>query len=88
MERFTRTIFTEYIPELDALNLCRDVLFSRVLVQEESGVSFSLQLVFGSEADYRFYIDRHLKKAMEALQRSLGECFLYFSTTLQEVAHE
>ena len=74
-----------YIPYVKAKGLCCDILFTRVIVHEEEGRSFSLQLVFPSEEDDAIFIDIYKDKLLGVLIELFGQNLLHFSTTLEEI---
>lgn len=74
-----------YIPYVKAKGLCSDILFTRVIVHEEEGKSFSLQLIFPSEENYATFIDLYKDRLLGILVELFGQKLLHFCTTLEEI---
>ncbi len=84
-EEFIQVIREDYITYLQDTNLCSDILFTRVMVREEEGLSLSLQLIFPSAMEYTNFIEIYKDKLLYILINAFGENLLYFSTTLEEI---
>ncbi len=82
---FRKAIHEFYIPFVKTKGVCCDVLFTRILVNEEDGKSFSLQLVFSVANDYAVFMELYKEKLLGVLTEMFGEKMLHFSTTLEEV---
>ena len=82
---FRKAIREFYIPYVKAKSVCCDVLFTRILVNEEEGKSFSLQLVFSVADDYAVFMELYKEKLLGVLTEMFGPNLLHFSTTLEEV---
>lgn len=82
---FIKTIQDVYIPYVKDKDICSDIFFTRIMVHEEEGKSFSLQLVFSSEEKYATFIDFYKDKLLSVLVELFGQKLLHFCTTLEEI---
>lgn len=82
---FRKAIREFYIPLLKNKEICSDILFTKIRINEENGKSFSLQLVFPAAEDYALFMEVYKDKMLGALTEIFGEKMLHFSTTLEEV---
>lgn len=84
-EKLIQSIKEFYIPYVKKKGLCCDILFTRIILHEEEGLSFSLQLVFPSEKNYAIFIDIYKDKLLGILIELFGQNLLHFSTILEEI---
>ena len=76
----------EQFPLLKTENLCSDILFTRVRVEEEEeSPAYSLQLVFETKNQYHCFRERHHEPFLKTLASCFPGRFVYFCTTLEEV---
>lgn len=75
-----------FLPRLTELEMSTDILFTRVLLeQEEEHDSFSLQVVFDNRENHQRYLEMHRGAFHNALFLRFPNRFVSFSTTLEEV---
>ena len=78
----------KYIPQIRDTLLCEDIVFTRMMVEEESGISFSLQLIFQDEERYALYVEKHYHPFLRAISNAFQNRMVYFSTTLKEIDYK
>lgn len=74
-----------YIPSLQDNPLIRDVLFTKVSIDQPEGKTYSIQLVFGSEKDMNFFLLQELPLLEEKMNSYYKNNYLCFSSILTEI---
>lgn len=75
----------EYLNPLTEQNLCDDVLFTKVSIDQPDGKTYSLQLVFHSEEHQRRFLENGLPVFEEKIIQNYANRYLCFSSILTEV---
>lgn len=63
----------------------KDVIFSKVEIEQPEGETYSLQVVFESEAQYEHYLMHGNEKFVEQLILLYKDQYLCFSSTMREL---
>ena len=77
------TLLREYIPCVKRIASCSQTLFTRIKFAGDEGASFSLQLFFDREEEYRYFVEKQLEAGLSTLSLHFPGEFLYFCTTLE-----
>ena len=76
-----------HIPDVLATGQFLDARFTQVLVEEESGVTYSIQYRFDTMADYQLYQELFAPELQQSTEALFGGKFVAFRTLL-EIVHE
>lgn len=74
-----------YIGTIRKSGLCKDIIFTKVSIDQPEGKTYSLQLVFGSEAGQEHFFHTLLPELEERLICSYSGQYFCFSSTLTEI---
>lgn len=75
----------EYIPMIDKLDLCEDIIFTRVSIDQPEGKTYSLQLVFPNQTALDRYATLYMESIDAALIKKFSGKYLCFNSILSEV---
>ena len=75
----------EYIPSIDKLDLCMDMIFTRVSIDQSEGKTYSLQLVFPNRTALDRYATIYMQSIDAALIKKFSGKYLCFNSILSEV---
>ncbi len=75
----------QYIDVLNARDLCDDIIFTKVLIDQPEGKTYSLQIVFGSEEQQNNFLDNHLSAIEEKMSNRYRDSYVYFNSILSEI---
>ena len=74
-----------YIPSVRKQNLCSDLLFTRIRIEEPHVKSYSLQLIFPTEENFLIFKEKYQQDLTQDLLDRFNKQVLYFSTLLEEL---
>ncbi|MBE6334008.1 MAG: DUF4286 family protein [Bacteroidales bacterium] len=80
-----RFIKEEYIPLIDQLDLCEDIIFTRVSIDQPEGKTYSLQLVFPNQTALDRYAAIYMDGIDATLIKKFSGKYLCFNSILREV---
>lgn len=72
-----------HIPDVLATGQFIDCRLTRVMVEEESGVTYAMQYQFASMADYQLYQEIYAPDLQHATQTKYGDKVVAFRTLLE-----
>lgn len=75
----------EYIPVIEQLDLCEDIIFTRVSIDQPEGKTYSLQLVFPNQTALDRYASIYMEKTDAILINKFSGKYLCFNSILSEV---
>ncbi len=75
----------EYIPLIDKLDLCEDLIFTRVSIDQPEGKTYSLQLVFPNRTALDRYSTLYMESIDAVLIKKFSGKYLCFNSILSEV---
>lgn len=75
----------EYIPVIEQLDLCEDIIFTRVSIDQPEGKTYSLQLVFPNQTALDRYASIYMEKTDAILIKKFSGKYLCFNSILSEV---
>lgn len=76
---------TQYIPSIRKEKKCKDILFTKVSIDQPEGKTYSLQLIFDSETAQNQFLELVLPTIGENLIRRYHNKYLFFNSTLTEI---
>jgi hypothetical protein len=71
-----------HIPEVLSTGLFLESRFARVLIDEESGTTYSIQYLFNELADYQLYEQLYAEDLRNKTEKLFGGQFVAFRTML------
>ena len=74
-----------YISVLRANELCRDIIFTKVSIDQPDGKTYSLQLVFDTEEQLNCFLENRLPELEEKLICDYANQYVCFSSVLTEI---
>lgn len=74
-----------YLSVLHENKLCNDIIFTKVSIDQPDGKTYSLQLVFDTEKQQNYFLEKWLPLIEEKIVRHYANCYLCFSSTLTEI---
>ncbi len=74
-----------YISYLHLHKLTKDILFTKVSIDQPEGKTYSLQLVFDTFQAMEYFLKHHLSTIEEKLITHYKNNYLCFSSTLTEI---
>ena len=74
-----------YITPLQENQLCKDVIFTKVSIDQPEGKTYSLQLVFSSLEALCHFQDNRLPSIEEKLIQQYANRYICFSSVLTEI---
>lgn len=75
----------EYLYQLRSQNLCDDILFTKVSIDQPDGKTYSLQLIFHSEERQRNFLEHWLAVFEERIIQNYANRYVCFSSILTEL---
>ena len=75
----------EYIPSISRLELCDDILLTKVSIDQPEGKTYSLQLVFSSPEKMDEYLAAHMARIDAPLIEKFRNRYLCFNSVLSEI---
>jgi hypothetical protein len=78
---------SNHIPDVMATGFFSDYRISRVMVEEESGVTFSIQYTVDSLDLLRDYQHRHAPRLQKEVKDRYGDRFVAFRTVMEVLQH-
>lgn len=76
---------TQYIRPISEQNICQDIIFTKVSIDQPDGKTYSLQLIFDSEKRQDHFLETCLPAMEEKLISLYNGKYFCFSSTLTEV---
>jgi hypothetical protein len=76
---------SEHIPNVMATNCFKEFRFCRILVNEEHGVSYSIQYMYQNEKDIELYAAKFAPSLQAETKNKYGDKVLAFRTLLEFV---
>ncbi len=86
-DEWLRWMKEEHIPEVLATGLFLEHKMSRVLAEEEGGITYAIQYLCPDMATYETYRDSHAPRLQASTQARFGGRFVAFRTLLHVVHH-
>ena len=74
-----------YIAPVREHGLCRDIIFTKVSIDQPEGKTYSLQLVFDSPEEQKQFVENWLPRIEEKIIRNYTDRYVCFSSTLTEI---
>lgn len=74
-----------YLAVLQQNQLCEDLIFTKVSIDQPDGKTYSLQIVFKNEAQQLEFLENWLPAIEEKLIRQYANRYLCFSSLLTEI---
>ena len=74
-----------YITPLKKEQICEDIIFTKVSIDQPEGKTYSLQLVFHTTEALNHFLERRLDALEEELIRNYTNRYLCFSSVLTEI---
>lgn len=74
-----------YIAPLHADQVCKDIIFTKVSIDQPEGKTYSLQLVFQSEEQQAHFVKHHLPVIESKISARYLNQYFYFCSTLTEI---
>ncbi len=75
----------QYIAVLQENNLCRDIIFTKVSIDQPEGKTYSLQLVFNTEEEQEHFLFNWLPTIEEKIIQNYTNQYVCFSCVLKEI---
>lgn len=75
----------EYIRVLEENDLCEDIIFTKVSIDQPEGKTYSLQIIFSSENQQEHFFEQWQPAIDEKIIARYKDSYLYFSCTLTEL---
>lgn len=83
--QWTEFMQTIYIAAIRESGLCRDIIFTKVSIDQPEGKTYSLQLVFDKQSQQEDFLSAFLPEIEDKLISSYANQYFYFSSTLTEI---
>lgn len=80
-----RFMQTDYIASIRSQGLTKDIIFTKVSVDQPEGKTYSLQLMFGNPEDLKIFRERHLARLEESILKKYENRYLCFNSMLTEI---
>lgn len=74
-----------YLTVLRENSLCEDVIFTKVSIDQPEGKTYSIQIVFQSEAQKNLFMEQWLPDIEDKLIAKFRNSYLCFSSVLTEI---
>lgn len=74
-----------YIAPLKENQLCNDIIFTKVSIDQPEGKTYSLQAIFDSEQQQNHFIENWLPLIENKIIRKYHNRYICFSSTLTEI---
>lgn len=74
-----------YIAPLRTNHLCKDVIFTKVSIDQPEGKTYSIQVVFETEKQMNHFLESWLPEVEEKIIRRYTNKYFCFSSTLTEI---
>lgn len=74
-----------YIARLTRYQLCRDIIFTKVSIDQPEGKTYSLQLVFDSQAQQDHFLNNWLPQIEAQIIQKYANRYVCFSSVLTEI---
>lgn len=74
-----------YLCVLQKNQLCRDIIFTKVSIDQPEGKTYSLQIVFDTEQQQQHFLTHWLPGIEERIIRHFTGRYVCFSSTLTEI---
>lgn len=74
-----------YISRLRAENLCDDVIFTKVSIDQPEGKTYSVQIVFSNTQQQDYFLNRHLPAIEQEIITHYANHYVCFSSILTEI---
>lgn len=65
--------------------LCQDIIFTKVSIDQPDGKTYSLQLVFRSQDELDSFVEKHFSTMQEKIFDKFGNKYFFFSSNLVEL---
>jgi hypothetical protein len=78
-------ISSRHIPAMLETSFFKDPRLFKVLVDEEHGVTYSLQFSSPDMASIQSWQEKHKDEMESGLRKTFGESVMFFSTLLEEI---
>lgn len=84
-EEWISFIREHYIAFLKENQLCNDIIFTKVSIDQPEGKTYSLQVIFDSEQQQNHFIENWLPAIENKIIRNYHNRYICFSSTLTEI---
>lgn len=74
-----------YLPVLNQNQLCDDIIFTKVSIDQPEGKTYSIQLVFHSEEQQNDFMMNWLPRIEDEILRQYANQYVCFSSVLTEI---
>lgn len=74
-----------FISTIKECQLCNDIIFTKVSIDQPDGKTYSLQLIFLSEYQQNEFVQNRLPRLIRKMYERFGEQCLYFNSVLTEI---
>ena len=78
-------IINNYIPPLKKYNECKDILFTKVSIDQAEGSTYSIQIVFEDEKVRKNFIEEVISPLEKKLSATYNDSYLTFDSVLSEI---
>ena len=75
----------DYIAKLKDEQICDDIIFTKVSIDQPDGKTYSLQLVFSTQESMNHFLDNQLTSVEEKMVRQYANRYVCFSSILTEI---
>lgn len=84
-KEWVRFMFVNHVSDLKKNTELKDVIFSKVDIEQPEGETYSLQVVFDSEMAYERYLEHGNELFVQLLIKHYKDSYLCFSSTMREI---
>lgn len=84
-EDWVQFVIKNYITPLKKYNACKDVLFTKVSIDQAEGRTYSIQLVFEDEEVRKNFIEEVIFPLEKKLSTTYNDKYLTFDSVLSEI---
>lgn len=74
-----------YLAVIQENQLCEDIIFTKVSIDQPEGKTYSLQLIFHSEEQQKHFIENWLPQIEEKIIQNFANRYVCFSSILTEI---
>ena len=74
-----------YISQLKVQNLCDDVIFTKVSIDQPEGKTYSVQIVFANNKQQDYFLSNHLPEIEQKIIARYANRYVCFSSVLTEI---
>lgn len=74
-----------YLPVIKDNELCQDIIFTKVSIDQPDGKTYSLQLVFSTERQMEYFLENWAAGLEEKMSCQYANGYVCFSSVLTEI---